>query len=226
MANKNYNAAFAKVEADKEYTISEAIKLAKEISFEKFDTTFNLSMNLNLNTAHADQQLRGSLVLPNGTGKTSKVLVVADHDIHEEAKAANADFVGGIEMMEKIKNENWYEFDFIVTTPSFMPQLAKYGKLLGPKGLMPNPKLGTVTTNIEKVVSDIKKGQVEYRTDKEGIVSIGFGKKSFTDAQLEENFKSLYDIVKSLRPAAVKGTYIQSVSISTTMGPGIKVKGE
>ncbi len=226
MASKNYKNAISKIDIENEYSIIEAIKLAKEISFEKFDTTFNLSMNLNLNTAHADQQLRGSLVLPNGTGKTSKVLVVADHDVHEQAKAANADFVGGIEMMERIKNENWYEFDFIVTTPDFMPQLAKYGKLLGPKGLMPNPKLGTVTTNIEKVVNDIKKGQVEYRTDKEGIISVGFGKKSFTDEQLAENFKALFDIVKSLRPAAVKGQYILSTSISTTMGPGIKVKGE
>lgn len=226
MTTKNYKAAIEKIEAEKEYTIEEAIALAKSVSFEKFDTTFNLSMNLNLNTAHADQQLRGSIVLPNGTGKTSKVLVVADHDVHEQAKAANADFVGGIEMMEKIKNENWYEFDFIVTTPAFMPQLAKYGKLLGPKGLMPNPKLGTVTNNIEKVVSDIKKGQVEYRTDKEGIVSVAFGKKSFTDEQLVENYKSLYNTVKSLRPAVLKGQYIQSVAISTTMGPGIKVKGE
>ncbi len=226
MAQKQYKAALEKVDANKEYEILEAIKLAKEISYEKFDTTLNLSMNLNLNTAHADQQLRGSIVLPHGTGNTAKVLVVADHDVHDEAKAANADFVGGIEMMEKIKNENWFDFDFIVTTPSFMPQLAKYGKLLGPKGLMPNPKLGTVTTNIEKVVTDIKKGQVEYRTDKEGIVSINFGKKSFTDEQLAENFKALYDTVKSLRPAAVKGTYIYTTSISTTMGPGIKVKGE
>lgn len=226
MAQKQYKAALEKVDANKEYDILEAIKLAKEISYEKFDTTFNLSINLNLNTAHADQQLRGSIVLPHGTGNIAKVLVVADHDVHEEAKAAKADFVGGIEIMEKIKNENWFEFDFIVTTPSFMPQLAKYGKLLGPKGLMPNPKLGTVTTKIEKVVSDIKKGQVEYRTDKEGIVSINFGKKSFTDEKLAENFKLLYNTVKSLRPAAVKGTYIQTTSISTTMGPGIKVKGE
>ncbi len=221
---KNYEAAFAKVDQEKLYSIEEAIKLAKEISFEKFDPSLNLSMNLNLNTAHADQQLRGSLVLPHGTGKTAKVLVVADSSDHETAKSAGADHVGGIELMEKIKIENWFDFDFIVTTPEFMPQLAKYGKLLGPKGLMPNPKLGTVTKNIEKAVSDIKKGQVEYKTDKEGIVSIAFGKKSFDDAKLIENFKSLFDLVKGKRPAAVKGTYIYTTVISTTMGPGIKVK--
>ncbi len=221
---KKYNAALEKIEVDKLYPIEEAIKLAKEISFENFDSSLNLSMNLNLNTAHADQQLRGSIVLPNGTGKVSKVLVVADSADHEIAKNAKADFVGGIEMMEKIKNENWFDFDFIVTTPEFMPQLAKYGRLLGPKGLMPNPKLGTVTKNLEKAISDIKKGQIEYKTDKEGIVSIAFGKKSFDDAKLVENFKSIFDLVKNKRPAAVKGTYIYSTVISTTMGPGIKVK--
>ncbi len=221
--SKNYNAAIAKVE-DKLYTIEEAIKLAKEISFEKFDSSLNLAMNLNLNTTHADQQLRGSIVLPNGTGKTAKVLVVADSGDHAAAKSAGADYVGGIEMMEKIKIENWFDFDFIVTTPDFMPQLAKYGRLLGPKGLMPNPKLGTVTKNLEKAVSDIKKGQVEYKTDKEGIVAVAFGKASFTDEQLVENYRSIYDLVKAKRPAAVKGTYIYTTVISTSMGPGIKVK--
>lgn len=224
--SKKYDAAKAKVDADKLYTVEEAIKLAKEIATEKFDTTLNLSLNLNLDTAHADQQLRGSLVLPNGTGKTAKVLVVGDSEIHKEASEAGADHVGGIEMLEKVKAQNWFDFDYIVTTPSFMPQLAKYGKLLGPKGLMPNPKLGTVTNNIAKVVNDIKLGQIEYRTDKDGIISIGFGKKSFDDAKLIENYELIYSTVKGLRPAAVKGTYIKSVCISTTMGPGIMVKGE
>lgn len=222
--SKQYNNAIAKIDTEKQYTIEEAIKLAKEISFEKFDPSLNLSMNLNLNTAHADQQLRGSIVLPNGTGKTATVLVVADSADHEAAKAAGADHVGGLELMERIKIDNWFDFDFMVTTPDFMPQLAKYGKLLGPKGLMPNPKLGTVTKNLEKAVSDIKKGQVEYKTDKEGIVSIAFGKKSFDDAKLIENFHAIYDLVKGKRPSAVKGTYIYSTVISTTMGPGIKVK--
>lgn len=221
---KLYNEALAKVDQDKLYTIEEAIKLAKEISYEKFDTSLNIAMNLNLNTAHADQQLRGSIVLPNGTGKTAKVLVVADSADHAAANAAQADFVGGIELMEKIKIENWFDFDFIVTTPAFMPQLAKYGRLLGPKGLMPNPKLGTVTTDLGKAVSDIKKGQIEYKTDKEGIVASTFGKKSFDDAKLVENFNAIYELVKGKRPAAVKGTYIYSTVISTTMGPGIKVK--
>ncbi len=219
---KKYNSAIEKVE-DKFYLINDAIKLAKEISFEKFDPTFNLAMNLNLNTAHADQQLRGSIVLPNGTGKTAKVLAVLDSTRYDEAKKAKADFIGGIELIEKIKNENWYDFDFIVTTPDFMPKLAKYGKLLGPKGLMPNPKLGTVTNNIEKIISDIKKGQIEYKTDKEGIISVPFGKKSFSDEALIENYKKVFDLVKSKRPAVVKGTYINSVVISTTMGPGIKI---
>lgn len=222
--NKQYKDALSKVDQDKLYTIEEAIKLAKEISYEKFDASLNIAMNLNLNTAHADQQLRGSIVLPNGTGKTAKVLVVADSADHAAANAANADYVGGIELMEKIKIENWFDFDFIVTTPAFMPQLAKYGRLLGPKGLMPNPKLGTVTTDLEKAVSDIKKGQIEYKTDKEGIVASTFGKKSFDDAKLVENFNSIYELVKGKRPAAVKGTYIYSTVISTTMGPGIKVK--
>ncbi len=217
--------AKSKVE-DKEYSVKEAIELAKEISYENFDATFNLSMNLNLDTAHADQQLRGSLVLPNGTGKTATVLVVADSDKHEEAKSAGADHIGGIEMLEKIKTNNWFDFDFIVTTPAFMPKLAKYGKILGPKGLMPNPKLGTVTNNIAKIVEDIKKGQIEYRTDKEGIVSVIFGKKSFDSSKLVENYNLLYSTIKGLRPSVVKGQYIISTTISTTMGPGIKVKGE
>lgn len=221
--NKQYNEALAKVE-DKLYTIEDAIKLAKEISYEKFDASIDIAMNLNLDTQHADQQLRGPLVLPHGTGKISKVLVVTDLINYDAAKKAKADYIGGIEMMEKIKNENWYDFDFIVTTPDFMPQLAKYGRLLGPKGLMPNPKLGTVTNDIEKIVSDIKKGQIEYKTDKEGIVAAPFGKKSFDDAKLIENFKSIFDLVKSKRPSVVKGTYIYTTAISTTMGPSIKIK--
>ncbi len=223
--SKNLVNAKAKIE-DKEYSIEEAIKLAKELSYENFDATFNLSMNLNLDTTHAEQQLRGSIVLPHGTGKTASVLVVADSDVYDDAKKAGADHIGGIEMLEKIKTNNWFDFDFIVTTPSFMPNLAKYGKLLGPKGLMPNPKLGTVTNNIAKIVENIKKGQIEYRTDKEGIVSVVFGKKSFSNTQLIENFNELYTTIKGLRPSVVKGQYIITTSISTTMGPGIKVKGE
>ncbi len=221
---KNYKNAISKIKEDKLYTIEEAIKLAKEISFEKFDTSFNLSMNLNLDTTHAEQQLRGSIVLPNGTGKTAKVLVVADSKDHDIAKEAKADYVGGIEIMEKIKIENWFDFDFIVTTPDFMPKIAKYGRILGPKGLMPNPKLGTVTNNIKKTIENIKKGQIEYKTDKEGIVSSIFGKKSFDDKKLVENYNAIFNLVKSKRPAAVKGTYIYTSTISTTMGPGIKIK--
>ncbi|NQX83192.1 MAG: 50S ribosomal protein L1 [Mycoplasmataceae bacterium] len=221
---KQYKLGLTKIDENKLYSIEEAIKLAKKISYEKFDTTFKLSINLNLDTAHAEQQLRGSLVLPNGTGKISKVLVVADSLKQEEAKKAGADFVGGIEMIEKIQKENWFEFDFIVTTPDFMPQLAKFGRLLGPKGLMPNPKLGTVTNNIKKIVSDIKKGQIEYKTDKDGIVAVPFGKKSFDDLLLIENYKSIFNLIKSKRPPSVKGIYIYTIVISTTMGPGIRLK--
>lgn len=221
--SKNFKNFLEKIK-NEEYSISEAIKLAKEISFEKFNSTFNLSMNLNLNTTHANQQLRGSVVLPNGTGKISKVLVVVNDEDYKQANDAGADYVGGIELIEKIKNENWYDFDFIVTTPDFMPKLAKYGRLLGPKGLMPNPKLGTVTKNITKVVDDIKKGQVEYKTDKEGIVSVPFGKRDFDDKKLIENYQTIFKLIKNKRPSVVKGTYINTIFISTTMGPGIKVR--
>ena len=221
---KNYKKALSDIDVDKLYTIEEAVKLAKKISFEKFDTSLNLSLNLNLDTAHADQQLRGSVVLPNGTGKISKVLVIADSKDYDIAKEAKADYVGGIEMLEKIKIENWFDFDFIVTTPDFMPKLAKYGRILGPKGLMPNPKLGTVTKNIKRVVENIKKGQIEYKTDKEGIVSSIFGKKSFDDKKLVENYNTIFNLIKEKRPSSVKGTYIYTSTISTTMGPGIKIK--
>ena len=205
------------------FTPSDAIKKAKEISTEKFDTTFRVSFNLNVDPRHADQMIRGSVILPNGSGKIKKVLAIVEDDKVKEAKEAGADFAGGESMITKIKQENWFDFDIIVTTPSMMPKLGKLGKTLGPKGLMPNPKLGTITTNIKKIVTDIKKGQIEYRVDKDGNMNLIFGKKSFDDKKLLENFNTLLDCVKKAKPASTKGTYIRNLAISTTMGPGFKI---
>ncbi len=217
---KNIKNSRAKVE-DKPYSISEAMKLVKEASYEKFDASVEVSFNMNLDTTKAEQQLRGSIVLPHGTGKTAKVLAVVEDGDKDAAK--NADHVGGIEIMEKVEKQNWFDFDFIVTTPSMMPKLAKYGKVLGPKGLMPNPKLGTVTNDIATAIDNIKKGQVEYRTNKEGLINMAIGKVSFSEDQLVENYNSIFEIIKSKKPSTVKGDYIKSITVSSTMGPGIKV---
>ncbi len=203
------------------YEFAEGLELLKKISTENFDSSIQLSFNLNVDPRHADQQIRGSLVLPNGSGKISKVLaVVKDED---KASASKANYVGGLEQLEKIKKENWFDFDFIVTTPDLMSEFAKYGKILGPKGLMPNPKLGTVTTNLEQAIDDIIKGQIEYRTDKEGNINVIIGKKSFENKDIIENFNILYQTLISKRPASVKGDYIKSITISTAMSPGIKI---
>ncbi len=203
------------------YEFAEGLELLKKISTENFDSSIQLSFNLNVDPRHADQQIRGSLVLPNGSGKISKVLaIVKDED---KASASKANYVGGLEQLEKIKKENWFDFDFIVTTPDLMSEFAKYGKILGPKGLMPNPKLGTVTTNLEQAIDDIIKGQIEYRTDKEGNINVIIGKKSFENKDIIENFNILYQTLISKRPASVKGDYIKSITISTAMSPGIKI---
>ena len=217
---KNITNARAKVE-DKSYSINEAMNLVKEVSFEKFDASVEVSFNLNLDTTQAEQQLRGSIVLPHGTGKVAKVLAIVEEGDKDAAKSA--DFVGGIEMMQKVEKENWFDFDFIVTTPSMMPKLAAFGKVLGPKGLMPNPKLGTVTTDLETAIDNIKKGQIEYRTNKEGLVNLSIGKVSFSADALIENYNSIFEIIKTKRPSSVKGEYIKGISVSSTMGPGIKV---
>ena len=219
---KKYNEAAKQVDRTKTYSATEAIALAKKTNTVKFDASVEVSFNLNIDPRHADQQIRGAIVLPNGTGRTQKVLVVTQGAKEQEAKDAGADFVGGKEILEEIK-KGWFEFDVIVATPDMMAELGKLGKVLGPKGLMPNPKTGTVTMNIANAVAEIKKGKVEYRCDKEGIINVLIGKCSFTETALEENFRSLYDVIAKARPAAVKGTYMKSVTVTTTMGPGIRV---
>ena len=222
MAGKKYKAALAQVDRTKTYPYAEAVALAKKTSTTKFDSSIEACFNLNIDPRQADQNIRGAMVLPNGTGRSQKVLVIADGAKADEAKAAGADFVGADDMLEQIKN-GWLGFDVIVATPNMMGKLGRFGKLLGPKGLMPNPKTGTVTMNIAQAVEEIKKGKVEYRTDKDGNVNVMIGKASFTDEALAENFKALYDQIAKVRPASVKGNYMNSVTVASTMGPGVKV---
>jgi large subunit ribosomal protein L1 len=220
---KKYVEAASKVERGRAYTKEEAIKLVKETSTTKFDASVELAMRLNLDTKKADQQLRGAIVLPNGTGKTKKVLVLAKGPMATAAKEAGADYVGDADMIEKIEKENWFDFDVIVATPDMMPALGKIGKVLGPKGLMPNPKTGTVTMDTKKAVEDIKKGRVEYRTDSYGNVQVIIGKVSFTEEQLLENMNAFVSLILKTKPAVVKGTYVKNIAVSSTMGPGIKI---
>ena len=217
--SKNYNSTKALIEA-KKYAPLEACELAKKTTTVKFDASIRVSFKLNVDPRQADQQIRGAVVLPNGTGKSQKILVVTQGANTEVAK--NADIVGDKEILDKIKG-GWFDFDIIVATPDMMGELGKLGKILGPKGLMPNPKTGTVTPNIAQAVEEIKKGKVEYRVDKEGNINCMIGKSSFTAEKLAENFDTLLGIINKARPAAVKGTYIQNCTISSTMGPGIKV---
>jgi len=220
---KKYVEASSKVEKNTLYSLEEAVKLVKETSITKFDSSVEVAMKLNIDTKKADQRLRGSLVLPHGTGKTKKILVLAKGPQAEEAKAAGADYVGDVELIEKIQKENWFEYDVIIATPEMMPHLGKIGKILGPKGLMPNPKTGTVTMTPGKVVEDVKKGMVEYRADSYGNIHAVIGKVSFDDNKLAENLSYLVEVIVKAKPAAVKGKYITNISISSTMGPGIKV---
>ena len=219
--SKNYNSAKALIEA-KKYAPLEACELAKKTTTVKFDASIRVSFKLNVDPRQADQQIRGAVVLPNGTGKSQKILVVTQGANTEVAKNAGADIVGDKEILDMIKG-GWFDFDIIVATPDMMGELGKLGKILGPKGLMPNPKTGTVTPNIAQAVEEIKKGKVEYRVDKEGNINCMIGKSSFTAEKLAENFDTLLGIINKARPAAVKGTYIQNCTISSTMGPGIKV---
>ena len=212
-----------KVEKNKLYSLEEAIKLVKETATAKFDSTVEVAIKLNLDTKKADQQLRGSFVLPNGTGKTKKVLVIAKGEAANAAKNAGADYVGDTDMIEKIQNENWFDFDVIVATPDMMAQLGRIGRILGPKGLMPNPKTGTVTMNTAKAVEDIKKGMVSYKTDSFGNVHTIIGKVSFTPEKIRENAKEFINTLIKLKPATAKGTYIKSIYLSSTMSPGIKI---
>ena len=225
MAGKKYRAALEQVDSAKVYDYKEAIALAKKISTTKFDSSLEASFVLNVDPRQAAQNIRGAMVLPHGTGKTQRVLVITQGAKEEEAKAAGADFVGGVDMIQQIQG-GWFDFDIIVATPDMMGQLGKLGKLLGPKGLMPNPKTGTVTMDVAKAIDEIKKGKVEYRVDKDGNINVLFGKVSFTEEALVENFKALYDRILKARPVTVKGAYLKGVTVSTTMGPGIKVTVE
>ncbi len=220
---KKYLEAASKIEKGKAYGITEAVKLLKEMKTAKFDESVELVLRLNLDTKKADQQLRGATVLPNGIGKTKKVLVIARGTKATEAKDAGADYVGENDMIDKIANENWFDFDTMIATPDMMPALGKIGRVLGPRGLMPNPKTGTVTMDVAKAVSDVKKGRVEYRTDSFGNVAVLVGKASFDEDKLVENINSFVSLINKTKPSAVKGKYILNISISTTMGPGIKV---
>ena len=221
---KKYVQALELIEKNKAYTKEEAIELVKKTSTTKFDGSVEVAMNLNLDTKKTDQQLRGAIVLPNGTGKTKKVLVLTKNaEQAKAAKEAEADFVGEADLVDKIQKENWLDFDVIIATPEMMPLLGKLGKVLGPKGLMPNPKTGTVTTDVKKAIEDVKKGRIEYRTDSYGNVHAIIGKVSFDADKLVENLKAFVNVIVKAKPQTAKGTYIKNISVSSTMGPGVKV---
>ena len=219
---KKYQEAAKLIEKGKAYTIEEAIELVKKTNTAKFDASIEVAFRLGVNPKHADQQLRGALVLPNGTGKTKKVLVVTEGAKAEEAKAAGADHVGGKEILEEIK-KGWLDFEVVIATPNMMGELGKLGRILGPKGLMPNPKTGTVTMDVEKAVKEVKAGKVTYRTDKVGNVHVMFGKTSFETEKLVENYKTIYETLLKVKPSTAKGTYMKNISVSSTMGPSVKV---
>ena len=220
---KKYVEASKKVDSTKLYSVDEAISLVKETSVTKFDSTVEVAIKLNIDAKKSDQNLRGSFVLPNGTGKKKKVLVIAKGEAATKAKEAHADYVGDKDMIDKISHENWFDFDVIVATPDMMPELGKIGKVLGPKGLMPNPKTGTVTTDVVKAIEDINKGMVQYKNDANGNIHTIIGKVSFDNAKLAENLRYVVTTVAKAKPASVKGVFINSITITSTMGPGIKL---
>ena len=220
---KIYNEAVKLIDKEKEYEIDEALEIIEKLPKRNFDETVEIHVQLGVDSKSADQQVRGTVVLPNGTGKDQKVLVIAKGEKAKEAEKAGADFVGAEDMVQKIQSENWFDYDVIVTTPDMMGIIGRIGKLLGPKGLMPNPKSGTITMDVEKAVKDIKSGKVEYRLDKGNVAHLVIGKKSFGKEKLEENFDVLMDAIVKAKPAAAKGQYIKSVTITTAMGPGIRV---
>lgn len=220
---KKYVEASKKVEKNTLYSATDAVKLVKETNVTKFDSTIDIAIKLNVDPKKADQMLRGSLVLPNGSGKSKKILVLAKGEQAKAAKELGADYVGDKDLIDKIKTENWFDFDIIVATPEMMPEVGKIGNILGPRGLMPNPKTGTVTPKVDTVINDIKKGMVEYRTDSYGNIHTIIGKASFTEKALLENLKYVVSTISKSKPTSVKGTFVQGISISSTMGPGIKV---
>ena len=219
--SKRYIANLENFDKTKLYSIEEAVSIVKKTSNTKFDATLEVAMNLNLDVKKADQQLRGAVVLPHGTGKTKRILVLAKGEQAKVAKDAKADFVGDVDLINKI--ENWFDFDVIIATPEMMPLLGKIGKLLGPRGLMPNPKTGTVTTDVAKAIEETQKGKVNYRTDTFGNIHGIFGKASFDEKKLVENLKAFIDVILKSKPSTAKGNYVKNISISSTMGPGIKI---
>ena len=220
---KRYSEAAKLVEKTKTYDLEEAVALVKKTASAKFDETIEAHFRLGVDGRHADQQVRGAVVLPHGTGKTVKVLVFAKGNKVDEALAAGADYAGGDELVPKIQNEGWLDFDVVVATPDMMGVVGRLGRVLGPKGLMPNPKAGTVTMDVTKAINDIKAGKIEYRLDKSNIIHVPIGKASFTEEQLTDNFQTLIDAVIKAKPAAAKGQYLKSVVIASTMGPGVKL---
>lgn len=220
--SKKYEAALKKIDASKVYSLEEAVKLVKETSTTKFDSSVDISFRLNVNPTLADQLIRGTITLPHGNGKTKKVLVVTNTKL-DDAKESGADFFGGKEMLEKIQRENWFGFDVIVATPDMMGELGKMGRVLGPKGLMPNPKTGTVTMDVKTAVAEIKRGKIAYRVDRDGNLSMGIGRVSFSDADLLENVAAITEHIAKARPSTVKGTYILTAALSTTMGPAVQI---
>ena len=220
---KNYKEAASKIDRATLYDVPEAMKLVVESGKAKFDETVEVHIRLGVDGRHADQQVRGAIVLPNGTGKETRVLVFAKGAKAEEAEKAGADYVGAEELADKIQKENWFDFDIVVATPDMMGVVGKLGKVLGPKGMMPNPKSGTVTMDLEKALADIKAGKVEYRLDRQNIVHTIIGKKSFGPEKLQQNFDALLEAVVKAKPATAKGQYLKSISVATTMGPGVKI---
>ncbi|MDW7670823.1 MAG: 50S ribosomal protein L1 [Bacillota bacterium] len=221
--SKNFQAAIKVFDKAKLHDIAEAVEVLKQLPSAKFDETVELHLKLGVDSRHADQQVRGAVVLPHGTGKTKKVLVFAKGEKVTEAEKAGADYAGGEELVEKIQKENWFDFDVVVATPDMMGVVGRLGRVLGPKGLMPNPKSGTVTFELERAISEIKAGKVEYRLDKTNIIHVPVGKKSFEEDKLTENLKTLLDAVVKAKPAASKGQYLKSVTLTSTMGPGIRI---
>ena len=220
---KKYSEAAKLIDRTVQYDVNEAISLAKKAAVAKFDETIELHIRTGCDGRHAEQQIRGAVVLPNGTGRTVKVLVFAKGDKVNEAEAAGADYVGGEELVPRIQNDGWVDFDVVVATPDMMGVVGRLGKVLGPKGLMPNPKAGTVTMDVAKAVADIKAGKIEYRLDKSNIIHVPVGKASFADEQLQENISALMEAIVKAKPSALKGQYLKSVTLASTMGPGVKL---